>query len=85
MAYPCLATIPTWEERTVMIIMVVEYQTRQDLLAENAELEGALGDILDEVQKEKPDLDVVEEIASEALGVEEPDDGESEPEEGDED
>ena len=51
--------------------MVVEYQTRQDLLEENAELQGALGEILDEAQKENPDIDFIEGTASEALGIDE--------------
>jgi hypothetical protein len=56
----------------------MEYKTRQDLLDENDELREALGVIFDELQKDDPDLEVLEGTASEALGLEEEDEEEEE-------
>lgn len=49
--------------------MSENYETRQDLIDQRDRLEEALSVILDEMKKEEPDLDFVEETTLEALGL----------------
>jgi hypothetical protein len=53
-----------------------DYKTREDLKEENEGLRESLGKILDETQKEDPDVDFIEDEASSALDLDEEDDDE---------